>query len=126
MSPSPMTTAPGSAPAIDLASLLGRCLGNFKMVERVLSAFRSAGSSDLNQLQTAVEESNFAEIAEVAHRFKGSASNVSATVLQGLLAQVEQLGREQNPDSLPSLIEQLKAEWSSFENYARVFAPTES
>lgn len=126
MSPSQMITASGSVPAIDLASLLGRCLGNFKMVERVLSAFRNAGSSDLIQLQSAVEESNFTEIAEIAHRFKGSASNVSATILQDLLAQVEQLGREKHPDSLPSLIERLKAEWSSFENYAQVFAPAES
>lgn len=126
MSPSQTTAAPNSKPAIDLASLLGRCLGNFKMVERVLTAFRNAGRVDLSQLQTAIESDDFTEIAEVAHRFKGSASNVSATVLQEILAQVEHLGRDKNSEPLSSLLEQLKAEWSSFETYAQVFAPTES
>ena len=126
MSPSQTSIAASSTPAIDLASLLGRCLGNFKMVERVLTAFRNAGSSDLSQLQSAIEDENFSEIAEIAHRFKGSASNVSATVLQETLAQIEHLGREQKSDELPALIERLKAEWSSFESYAQVFAPSES
>ena len=123
MSHSESANLAGSVPAIDLMSLLGRCLGNFKMVERVLAAFRDTGLSDLNQLQEALEDSNFQEVTEISHRFKGSAGNVSAKGLHELLTKAEQLGREQNSIELTKVLEQLQSEWMAFERYAQVFAP---
>ncbi len=46
----PSNSADG-APAVDFMALLGRCLGNFRIVERAVATFRDAGRSDLNQLQ---------------------------------------------------------------------------
>ena len=57
-------------------ALLGRCLGNFKMVEKVLATFRETGLSELNQLEDAMNGSDYQAVEEISHRFKGSASNV--------------------------------------------------
>ena len=111
------------APAIDFASLLGRCLGNFKMVERVLAKFRDTGLSDLNQLQQAAEVANIPAVIEISHRFKGSASNVSALGLRDLLLQVESLGHDENAFELTNVISRLRSEWESFLRFAQVFAP---
>jgi len=109
---------------VDFMALLGRCLGNFKMVEKVLATFRDTGWSDLCQLEEAVNLSNFQAIEEVSHRFKGAASNVSATGLRELLARVEQFGREQNCAELTAILPQLRSEWEDFRRYAEVFVPS--
>src|SRR5579872_3307599 len=64
--------APHSAaePAVDIMALLGRCLGNFELIVRVLARFRKTGGADLEQLGGAVERSDFAAVVEISHRFK--------------------------------------------------------
>lgn len=109
------------APAIDLMALLGRCLGNMKMVERVLTAFRETGSADLEQLLAAFEAMNFSAMAEIAHRFKGSSSNVSAITLNELSKRVESLAKEQNSLELPDALHQLRSAWTEFERVSRAF-----
>ena len=81
MSMTELADPTAKAPAVDFMSLLGRCLGNFKMVERVLTAFRESGLADLNQLHNAIEAADLKSAAEISHRFKGSAGNVSAVEL---------------------------------------------
>jgi HPt (histidine-containing phosphotransfer) domain-containing protein len=120
------TTSTEPEPAVDFIALLGRCLGNFKMVERVLAMFRETGWSDLNQLEEAVKAGDFAAVAEVSHRFKGAASNVSATGLQETLSRTEKAGRAQDAVELASDLISLRQEWQSFVRFAEVFAPTEN
>lgn len=119
-----LQTTTTSDQAIDLMSLLGRCLGNMKMVERVLATFSATGKSDLDQLQTAIETANFQAIAEISHRFQGSASNVSAMRLRELLTHVERLGREQNSTQLTATLVRLRDEWNAFEQFSRAFMPS--
>ena len=78
MSDSKFSNSADGAQAVDFMALLGRCLGNFKIVERVIETFRDTGMSDLDQLRTAAEVGDFASIVEISHRLKGAASNVSA------------------------------------------------
>lgn len=119
------TTSTEPEPAVDFIALLGRCLGNFKMVERVLAMFRETGRSDLNQLEDAVKAGDFQAVAEVSHRFKGAASNVSATGLQQMLGRTEKAGRSQDAVELASDLISLREEWQSFLRFAEVFAPTD-
>jgi len=125
MSPE-QTTSADAAPAVDFIALLGRCLGNFKMVERVLAMFRETGWSDLNQLEDAVKAGDFQAVAEVSHRLKGAASNVSASGLQAVLARTEKAGLDQNAVELASDLISLREEWQSFVRFAEVFAPTDN
>ena len=118
--------APAKAPAVDFMALLGRCLGNFKMLERVLKAFGESGLADLKQLQDAIETSDLKTAAEISHRFKGSAGNVSATELHKLAMQSEEFAREGNQGELRRAYEQLRIEWADFERFAQVFVPASS
>ena len=111
------------SPAVDFMGLLGRCLGNFKMVERVLGAFREAGLADLQQLQVVLENCDFKTAAEIAHRFKGAAGNVSATELHLCARQMEALALEGNGSELNVAFERLQQEWVEFERFATAFLP---
>ncbi len=110
-------------PAIDFMSLLGRCLGNFKILERVLVTFRDTGWSDLNQLEAAIERSDYQVVVDISHRFKGAASNVSATAFTKLLMQAEQFGHERDHFELTRILGELRSEWEAIRRYVQVFAP---
>ena len=114
------------APSVDLSTLIGRCLGNFKIVERVLATFRESGKTDLTQLKTALEDANYSAIVEIAHRFKGAASNVSATRITQLLVQTEQLGHEKNQIGLTQIVTELSSAWDSFTRFAQALVPSVS
>jgi HPt (histidine-containing phosphotransfer) domain-containing protein len=114
---------PAGDTAIDIMGLLGRCLGNFELIVRVLAKFRKTGDADLEQLACAIDRSDFAAVVEIAHRFKGAAGNVSAAGLHKIAAGMEQFGREQNAAELPGSLSQLEVEWQRFLRFADAFAP---
>ena len=110
--------------SVDINALLGRCMGSFKMVERVLSVFRESGLSDLAQLQSAIEIRDFKSTVEILHRFKGAASNVSATRLFGLLGAAEQFGHEKDTAQLTATLAEIEIEWAGYLRFTQVFAPS--
>ncbi|MBI3861106.1 MAG: Hpt domain-containing protein [Planctomycetia bacterium] len=112
--------------ALDLMSLLGRCLGNIDLILRVLASFRNAGHADLARLEQAIAQADFATVIEVAHRFKGAAGNVSAPGLRKIAMSLELLGREQNGVGLELALTQLRSEWQEFVRCADAFAPAVS
>src|SRR5882724_922803 len=63
--------------AVDIMALLGRCLGNFELIMRGLARFRKTGSTDVEQLGRAINQSDFDAVVEIAHRFKGASGNIS-------------------------------------------------
>lgn len=117
---------PGAAPAIDLMSLLGRCLGNIDLILRVLSSFRNAGKIDFARLEQALERADFETIVEVAHRFKGAAGNVSAPGLRKIAIALEQSGREHNGAAVEQSLNEFRVEWEEFVRCADAFAPAAS
>jgi HPt (histidine-containing phosphotransfer) domain-containing protein len=109
--------------AVDIMALLGRCLGNFELIVRVLARFRKTGGTDLDQLGHAIDRSDFAAVVAISHRFKGAAGNISAAGLQKIAAKMEQLARDTNAAELPQLLSQLRIEWDEFLRFADAFAP---
>jgi HPt (histidine-containing phosphotransfer) domain-containing protein len=124
MSNSEILTSTDSASTVDFMSLLGRCLGNFKIVERAIAAFREAGQADLEQLEAAMACEDFDAIVEIAHRFKGAASNVSAVGLSKILFQAETFGRERDASELTRVMEDLRVAWDGFQRVVQALAPT--
>lgn len=124
MNISEFSNSTDEAQSVDFLALLGRCLGNFKILERVLVKFHETGWADLNQLQSAIEESNFQLVVDVAHRFKGAASNVSAVVLTKILSEIEQLGIEEKRAELTPALEELRTEWHTFLQFVKAMAPS--
>lgn len=123
MSHAELSNSTDGASTVDFMSLLGRCLGNFKIVERAIATFRDAGWSDLNQLQAALEQEDFEAIVEISHRFKGAASNVSAVGLSKILLFAEQAGRERNRDDLARIMAELSMAWDGFQRVVNALAP---
>ena len=111
-------------PAVDFIGLLGRCLGNLKIVERVLATFLETGSSDLSQLQIASDNADFAAAVEIAHRFKGSASNVSAKGLTELLIDAERFGHDCDQAELSRTLQAMWIEWEAVRRFAQAFVPS--
>ncbi|MSR59787.1 MAG: hypothetical protein EXS05_19470, partial [Planctomycetaceae bacterium] len=62
---SEITNTTSGRQVVDMTALLGRCLGNFKMVERVLATLRGSGKSDLDQLQSAIESRDYQAAADL-------------------------------------------------------------
>ena len=124
MSPSNHSNPTDAAPPVDFMALLGRCLGNFKMVERVMAAFRDSAKSDYSLLLEAIERSDFAAVVDISHRFKGTASNVSANGLVKHLVRAEASGRDKDRPELMRIQGDLELEMDGLMRFAEAFAPT--
>lgn len=123
MSSSEVAVNSSSTQAVDTMALLGRCLGNFKMVERVLTTFRTTGATYLDELHQAIETADFPATADISHKFHGAATNVSATGLQEILKNAERLAREQCDAELRTILNRLHPAWEEFERYSQALAP---
>jgi HPt (histidine-containing phosphotransfer) domain-containing protein len=109
--------------AIDLMSLLGRCLGNIDLILKVLASFRKVGQNDIERLEQAAAAEDFAMVAEIAHRLKGAAGNVSAPGLRQAAASLEHLGREAQGAEIQHELIRLRREWAEFVRCADAFSP---
>ncbi|MES2354064.1 MAG: EAL domain-containing protein [Pseudomonadota bacterium] len=112
---------PSAAPTIDaqndavdtkVSLQLRKALGASWPV--MINAFLEDTPVYLDQLRTAVAETDFEAIRSVAHTIAGSSSNLGATKLASLSAKLEDAGRERKYESLTELL------YSSIEEYSRV------
>jgi len=78
---------------MDLQGLYERCMGNLDLMERVLDKFERRLPEELAELERALERGDATMVAQLAHRIKGSTSNVSAAGLQQAAKEIEDLGR---------------------------------
>lgn len=96
---------------LDVESLLERCMGNLEFAERILGKFQQRAGNDLEELEKLLELHDAERLARVAHRFKGSAANVSAEGLRRIAEQIEESGRAGRLADVPAQIMQLRREW---------------
>ena len=78
--------------------LVERCLGRIDFAQRVLDVFLSNMNRDVDELLEAIHQKNGRQLAQTAHRIKGSAASISARRLQQLMAEIEEDGRQ---DAIP-------------------------
>jgi HPt (histidine-containing phosphotransfer) domain-containing protein len=112
---SPELSTPESSP-IDVRELLERCMGNIELAERVLAKVESQFEADIAELERAYAERNGKLMAGIAHRLKGSSSNVAAHDLQRCAAEIEELARRESLVEFPAQLEKLRGEWSRIKN----------
>ncbi len=65
-------------PPIEVASLLKRCRGNQKLMERLFTTFSSLIAEQLKGLDRALAGADAVELARLAHSIKGAAANLDA------------------------------------------------
>ena len=93
-----------------------RCLNNTELLRKVLDAFTSSFSRNLNELQCHADASDWSQVRKTAHKMKGGAANAAAYRLQQLSACLEQAAEDQQVETCGRLIAQLWTEWTSFLN----------
>ena len=71
-------------------------------------------SSDrLDQLQTAINSSEWQNVLSIAHGFKGSSVNIGANQLSILCQEIEQCAKGENQDQLNDRFERLTEEFET-------------
>ena len=85
-------------PSIDKNKLLERCMGNCTLVEKLRIAFLSSLPSERDLLQDAIEICDLSSVARIAHKLRGTASNMCAIPLSEAAHQVEQVARTKDID----------------------------
>ncbi len=87
-----------TSPSIDKVKLLERCLGNSALVEKLRIAFLSSLPSERHLLQDAIEICDLSSVARIAHKLRGTASNMCAIPLSEAAHQVERVARNNEID----------------------------
>ncbi len=87
-----------TSPSIDKDKLLERCMGNCALVEKLRIAFLSSLPCERDLLQDAIEICDLSSVARIAHKLRGTASNMCAIPLSEAAHQIEQVARNNEID----------------------------
>jgi len=96
--------------SIDFAALLKRCMGSVELMARILSRFRVVVAEEIDQLRTALEQSDHAMILACSHRLKGTCLTASANSLAHLADQLHRSSFERLSADARELQSALEAE----------------
>lgn len=78
----------------------------------LLDTFLADSEERLRLLRDALQAVDAQAIRLAAHSFKGSCSNMGATLLAGLCRQLEEAGRSEELKMAPTLFEQIEREFA--------------
>ena len=83
----------------------------------LIDVFVSDSEQRISGLKKALSEKNALSLRNIAHGFKGSALNLSATQLTELCRQLEAMGRDNLLDEAPATLTRLIEEFDSVKRY---------
>jgi Amt family ammonium transporter len=95
-------------PPIEVASLLKRCRGNQRLMERLFTTFSSLIAEQLKGLDRAVAAADAVELARLAHSIKGAAANLDAGAVRGAALGLEKLAQAGELAGAEAEVEKLK------------------
>jgi signal transduction histidine kinase/CheY-like chemotaxis protein/HPt (histidine-containing phosphotransfer) domain-containing protein len=101
-------------------AFMKRVMEDPDLARQVLDAFYPYADTVMAELKRACENGHAAEAAEVAHAFKGSAMNVNAEVLTGVLVELEDVCRAQKPGMLAAFIPRVEREYERLRNVTEI------
>ena len=79
---------------VNVEELRERCAGQSAVVRRVLGMFRERSSTQVEQIASALSESNLERVRTLAHALKGSAANISANQVHEAATQLETAAKQ--------------------------------
>ena len=94
-------------------ALLARCAGRTDLAQRVVAAFVAQLETDIPQLSHELSEKNIEDVAKLAHRIKGAASNVDAESIRASADLMEQHAKS-NEEDLSLELEKLTLHWREY------------
>ncbi|HEY1922622.1 MAG TPA: response regulator, partial [Tepidisphaeraceae bacterium] len=95
-------------PPIEVASLLKRCRGNQKLMERLFTTFASLIAGQMSSLDQAMASADSAALARLAHSIKGAAANLDAGDVRKSALELEKLASAGELAGAEAEISQLK------------------
>jgi CheY-like chemotaxis protein/HPt (histidine-containing phosphotransfer) domain-containing protein len=107
----PSASGDGSAPPLDMAAFVDRCMGDREFALQVLGEFQHEFPAELERLARCLETGGSEEVARQAHTIKGLAANVSADALSQAAYQMEQAVRSQPAPVAAAHLEKVRQEW---------------
>ena len=91
-----------------------------RFMQETVESFFTTADADMEELTTAVEESNFEAVRSIAHRFKTSCGIVGAHRLQDLCQELEGVDTQESNEGCTVLLEKLRLE---FDKVVEVLEP---
>jgi len=94
--------------------LIGRCMGNEQLVERILNQFGSQSRSDVAELRKALDDDDAERAVMIAHRLKGASANLTAAAVSEQAAQIVSLSKAGDIDAARPCLEKLEEQICRF------------
>lgn len=109
------TPAPQSP--LDLERLTRVSRGKVSLQKRLLKAFVDATEADLESLRIALDEQDGDRLVEMAHRMKGAAANVGATLMSEQSAALEKSAKEKDLAAVQTRFNELMIQWQDINQF---------
>lgn len=93
---------------LDQDSLVERCMGNYELVERLLTRYMELVSQDCDLLERALSDEDAKTLALVAHRLKGTSATVGSSRTCQLATLVEQESEAADWPTLRSVVAEIR------------------
>jgi HPt (histidine-containing phosphotransfer) domain-containing protein len=104
----------GGESPLEFAQLVHRCMGRIELAERLLASFESRFPVDLSQVEKCLSEGDSTQLARLVHQMKGSAANISAPELHGIMCRMETAVRADQPGEAGACLQQVAGAWQRF------------
>ncbi|MFV2066916.1 MAG: Hpt domain-containing protein [Pirellulales bacterium] len=111
-----MTPAHTETPScvVDVDELLARCLGNLEFAERILAIFQDRCSTDLDDLEQAIEAEDLKRVAGITHRLKGACANAAAHSLCERISHLREAACSGDSSDVSGHYRELRNDWDEF------------
>lgn len=96
---------------VNLSHIKETTLGDEEFLAELIDIYLGDVPPQLDLLRAAIARADAAAASSVAHRLKGSSSNVGAESLTALCGQVERAGRQSHVDEVSRMLPQLEEEF---------------
>ena len=86
-------------------------------MQRALKRFQESVTTDLDELQSAIELEDCDQIASVAHRIKGACANIAAPRMKDQAAIIEECAKNGEIRGISGSLQRIQDESQHFQDY---------
>lgn len=101
----------------DKEALMERVDGDEELAKELLELYLEDVPDRINAIKQAQTSGDMKTITIEAHTIKGSSSNIGADDIKEAAFQVELAGKDENQETIPSLIQQLEEKFNTFQQF---------
>jgi len=107
------------SPAIDIGTLMARCLGDASFADTLLHELESTGQQQVDAITHFVQIGDLKNAAERLHALKGAAAIIGANALSDTASDAESAGYDGQSEKLVEMVCHLQSEMTRCLSYIR-------